>query len=177
MIQYREFNPEVLYTDDPIIKVSQKDIEYLKQRSQKNPRKRIRLCAHPDVNDQLHEMLIIHTRETYVRPHKHINKSESFHIIEGECDVILFNEEGEMTEVISMGTFQSGKRFYYRLSNPYYHTLLIKSDFLVFHETTKGPFNRNETVFAAWSPSEEDTKEVDKFIQFLTNIEVNYNDK
>jgi len=112
-------------------------------------------------------MLIVHAKNTYVRPHKHLNKSESFHIIEGSADVIIFNEEGSIIEVIEMGDFKSGKQFYYRLSEPYYHTLLIHCDFLVFHETTSGPFNRSDTVFASWSPSEEDTNGVNIFMESL----------
>lgn len=163
----KEFNPEVLYTDEPITKVHREDIEYLKKRSQQNPRKRIRLCAHSSVDDKLHEMLIIHTRDTYVRPHKHFNKSESFHIIEGACDVIVFDERGEIAERIQMGTFDSGKRFYYRLPEPYYHTLLIHTEFLVFHETTSGPFERSDTAFAPWSPPEEDSLNIHRFLENL----------
>ncbi|MBE9116857.1 WbuC family cupin fold metalloprotein [Lusitaniella coriacea LEGE 07157] len=166
-MEVKKFNPEVLYTNEPITKVNRDDIEYLKEKSQENLRKRIRLCAHQGVDDTLHEMLIIHTNETYVRPHKHFNKSESFHIIEGACDVVIFDEEGTVSEVIPMGTFDSGKRFYYRLPEPYYHTLLIHSEFLVFHETTNGPFNRSETEFASWSPTEEDTAGVQKFFEDL----------
>lgn len=168
-MQVKEFNKEVLYPDEPIVKVSQKDIEFLKELSQHNVRKRVRLCAHPGVEDKLHEMLIVHTKDTYVRPHKHLNKSESFHVIEGSVDVIIFDEEGKIVEVVEMGDFRSGKQFYYRLSDPYYHTLLIHSDFLVFHETTSGPFNRSESVFASWSPTEEDTNGVQVFLDGLKN--------
>ncbi|WP_449419489.1 WbuC family cupin fold metalloprotein [Phormidium nigroviride] len=164
----KEFNKEVLYADEPIVKVNQQDIESLKEMSQHNIRQRIRLCSHKGVDDKLHEMLIVHAKDTYVRPHKHLNKSESFHIIEGSTEVIIFNEEGSIVEAIQMGDFKSGKQFYYRLSEPYYHTLLIHSEFLVFHETTSGPFNRSDTVFALWSPSEEDTNAVSTFMESLT---------
>ena len=101
-------------------------------------------------------MLIVHTRNTYVRPHKHLNKSESFHLIEGSVDVVIFDEAGGVAEVIRMGDFASGRRFYYRIEQPAYHTLLITSDVLVFHETTNGPFRREETIFAPWAPEEQD---------------------
>ena len=41
-----------------------------------------------------------------------------------------------------------------------FHTLIIRSDILVFHETTEGPFDRNETVFARWAPEDGDVESV-----------------
>lgn len=156
-MRVREFNEDVLYADDQIVKVGWEDIYFLKERSKCNKRKQIRLCTHRDIEDNVHEMIIIHTNGTYVRPHKHLNKSESFHIIKGFADVIFFNEMGNIAEVIPMGNYSSGRKFYHRISDPYYHTLLITSDFLIFHETTKGPFRRSDTVFAPWAPDEHDT--------------------
>src|SRR5687768_8037033 len=90
------FNDEVLIAATPIVTVSPADIEALKALALQNPRKRIRICTHKDTADPLHEMLIVHTRDTYVRPHKHLNKSESFHVIEGTVDVVIFNESGDV---------------------------------------------------------------------------------
>jgi len=166
-------NEEVFFTDEPIVKVSNEDITFLKRKSKSNQRKRVRLCAHRYVEDEVQEMLIVHTKDMYVRPHKHLNRSESFHIIEGLAEVIVFDDDGKVIEVIQMGDYSSGRRFYYRISESYYHTLNITSEFLVFHETTKGPFRRADTIFAQWSPEEDDSvgskrymKQLVKYVEF-----------
>lgn len=164
----KKINDEVLFTDEQIVKVGFQDIELLKEKAGSNPRKRIRLCAHRDMEDKLHEMLIIHKKGIYVRPHKHLNKSESFHIIEGTVDVIVFDETGKIIDVIKMGDYSSGLKFYYRISDPYYHTLFTKSDFLVFHETANGPFRRSDMVFAPWAPDENDMTARNEFIDRLS---------
>jgi len=112
------------------------------------------LCTHRNTEDLLHEMFIVHTRDAYIRPHKHLGKPESFHIIEGTVDVFVFEEDGRVREVIKMGEYLSGRPFYYRINDPLYHTLIIRSDVLVFHETTSGPFNRADAIFAPWAPEE-----------------------
>lgn len=150
----KELNKEVLHTNEDLVKVSRADIAVLKEQALKNDRRRIRLCCHRHVNDTLHEMLIIHTKDAYVRPHKHFNKSESLHILEGSADVVLFDEKGNVTEVIPVGEHLSGQKFFYRMATPRYHTLIIHSDFLVFHETTRGPFQKSDTLFAPWAPEE-----------------------
>ena len=59
----------------------------------KNPRQRARYCTHSLVDDEVHEMVIYHKEGTYIRPHKHIGKTESFHLIDGEADVVFFDDE------------------------------------------------------------------------------------
>jgi cupin fold WbuC family metalloprotein len=149
-----KLSDEVLTDGDPIVQVSGADIDSLKKQALLNPRRRIRICAHPDTTDRLHEMLIVHTRGAYVRPHKHLNKTESAHIIEGEVDVVFFEDSGAVSEVVRLGDYRSGRKFYYRVGGPVFHTFLITSEFLVFHEVTNGPFRREDTVFAPWAPEE-----------------------
>lgn len=165
--KYRLQTPEVLYSKVAVTTVDQSDIELFKQLSLSNPRKRIRLCAHDSSDECLHEMLIVHDHSAYVRPHKHPGKTESTHIIEGLVDVIVFDDGGQIERVISMGDYTSGMTFYYRMAVPVFHTMIIRSDVLVFHETINGPFERGDTVFAPWAPEEGDANSVINFMATL----------
>jgi len=162
-----EHNQEVLIAAEPVVTVTRVDVDQLRVRALQNVRRRMRLCAHPAIDSKVHEMLIVHARDTYVRPHKHLGKSESFHIVEGTANVLLFSDSGAVQRVISMGDYASGRVFYYRLAEPLYHSLIITSDVIVFHEVTSGPFKRDETVFAPWAPDESDPAAVQKFIERL----------
>jgi cupin fold WbuC family metalloprotein len=166
------FNKEVLFATDAIVQIDASDIAILKQKAKQNPRKRIRICAHKDTKDNIHEMLIVHEKSCYVRPHKHINKTETFHIIEGEADILLFDEKGHIDQTIPMGSYNSGRKFFYRLPPFRYHTLVIHSDVLVFHEITNGPFRPEETTWAPWSPEEIDQNLVSLYMEKLF-IEIN----
>ena len=159
----REVGEEVFYADGPITRVGRSDIAALKARAATNRRRRARVCTHPDTADGLHEMLIVHSRGAYVPPHRHVGKSESFHMIEGELDVVIFENDGAVKEIISLAAPSANraddKPFYYRLSESYFHTVVPRSDVVVFHETTNGPFRREDTDFAAWAPAENDAPE------------------
>ena len=111
-------------------------------------------------------MFIVHHKDTFVRPHRHIGKSESMYIIEGEVDLILFHDNGSIKDVIEMGDFSSKKIIYHRLNQPIFHTLFIKSEYLVFHEVTEGPFDRSRTEFPDWAPINEST-DIKHFIKNL----------
>jgi cupin fold WbuC family metalloprotein len=150
----RATSDEVFLATGGIVQVRAEDVALVKQKGTTNARKRARLCAHPGPEDKLHEMLIVLDRGTYIRPHRHGSKAESFHIIEGELDVVIFHDDGTIREVVRMGPYSSGKAFYYRIMEPCYHSVLIHTPFALFHETTNGPFNRTDTEFAPWSPAE-----------------------
>jgi cupin fold WbuC family metalloprotein len=158
---------EVRYATDEIVVVDAADVGRLKDAAEETARRRIRLCAHHSVDERVHEMLIVHPIGTYVRPHQHIGKSESFHVVEGDVDVVVFDDLGGIHDVIRMGGFASGRPFYYRIAAPLFHTLLIRSSVLVFHETTSGPFRRADTVFAPWAPEDGDADAVRRYLAEL----------
>jgi cupin fold WbuC family metalloprotein len=160
-------NPEVWIANTGIARVDAHNLRTLKTQASANPRQRARICAHRSPEDRLHEMLIVLTRNVYIRPHKHLGKTESFHVIEGSARVVFFDDSGAISEVVDLGDATSGRCFYFRLDDPRYHTQIITSDHLVFHETTNGPFDRNQTVFAPWAPPESDPAAVATYLDNL----------
>ncbi len=166
-MNYKVINEEVYYTTDSITKLEAKDIELLKLKASRNLRKRVRLCCHSDRENLLHEMLIVHAKGAYIPPHKHEGKIESFHIIEGELDVVIFDDKGDIFDIIQMGRYGSNRKFYYRLSEKRFHTVLPMSEYVVFHEITNGPFDREDTIFASWAPEENDSEKVPIYLNEL----------
>jgi cupin fold WbuC family metalloprotein len=152
----RALSNEVLVAAGGVVRLAAADLAPIVERATRSPRRRARLCAHPGPADPLHEMLICLARDTYVRPHRHAGKSESFHVIDGELDVVLFHDDGAIREVIRLGPYASGRAFFYRLMEPCFHTVLVNTPHALFHETTNGPFDPAETEFAPWAPAEGD---------------------
>ncbi len=168
MTRLRQVSEAVFIAGEGIVTVGQDDIDHLTARVGATTHKRIRLCAHRSVDDRVHEMLIVAAREAYIRPHKHLNKAESLHVIQGSADAVFFDEAGRVREVVGLGNYASGRRFFYRIAEPVYHTLLIRSAVLVFHEAVQGPFVRTDTVFAPWAP-DEGSAAVEAYLDRLTS--------
>jgi len=164
---------EVFYPEKSrkLLTLSKQDTEYLQTVAQANVRNRSRICAHQTVRDDIHEMVIYHPKGTYVRPHKHMGKDESFHLISGEIDLVMFDESGNIVEVLQMGNYESGKTFYYRISANTFHAQIFRKD-TIFHEVTKGPFDKRDTVAAHWAPDEQEAISVENY---LTKIKKHIN--
>lgn len=161
---FRKVSDEVFVADKAIVRLGKEHIAFLKTQALISIRKRSRICAHRSGDDSVHEMLIAISADSYIRPHKHTRKVESFHIVEGKVDVVVFDDAGTIADVIELGDITTGRNFYYRLSDPMFHTLLIYNDFLVVHEVTGGPFVANETILAQFAPPENQEDHVRAYI-------------
>lgn len=142
---------EVYYTFEPIFTISERGIRELKSMADTNASGKVRICCHKAKGNLIHEMLIVIKKGSQVKIHKHVNKPEAFHIIEGELCINLFDDFGKRIKSIEMSDYKSGKAFYYRLEDPIFHSVIAVSEHVIFHEITKGPFDPQETIFANWN--------------------------
>jgi len=166
--------PGVFHAADvAVVKVTRDDLVAVRESSQTNLLRRARLCVHRSGDAKIHEMLISIAAKSYIRPHRHPGKTESFHLVEGTLDVVLFTADGVIADVIHMGDYQSGRVFYYRLSEPLFHTVVVRSELAIVHETTNGPFVPSDTEFASWAPDESDAAAAARFmlsLELKTNV-------
>ena len=167
MINLKKKNNEIFYSKKKVDFINQKHINFLKKKVKFTKRKRARICMHKNDNSRLHEMIIILSKGTYIRPHKHLNKAESLHVIEGSADIIFFDDNGNILKKVRLGIKNKKLNFYYRLSSSVFHTFKLRSKYFIFHETTEGPFLKSSTVYANWSPSEINKFESRKFINSI----------
>ncbi len=157
----------VLTATDDIVVVNAETLQTLQVMAAAAPLKRSRLCLHRTSDDPIQEMVIAFARDSYVRVHRHRNKSESFHVLAGSLEVIFFDNEGHETRRIRLGESRTGLPSLYRLSCDAWHTVLIESEFAIIHETTNGPFVPTEAEFANWAP---DGSDPNASIAFLSHL-------
>ncbi len=168
MIELERINDEIFVAKKSIVSLGDEEASFLKAQALRSPRCRARICAHKSNGDLLHEMLIAISSKSYIHPHKHIAKSESFHIVEGSVDVIIFDDDGNITNIIKLGAPGSGRSYFYRLSKARFHTMIINSNILVVHEVTNGPFDKEQTILAPFAPPEGDKSAVRNYIKYLS---------
>ena len=141
----------------------------LKNEADLNLRNRFLKKLHCSHNEELHTMINVLKKGTYIQPHKHmvktntgqtIKKGESFLAIEGKGKIILFNEDGTIDKEIPMT--ESEKTMVWISSNVY-HTLVALSDYFIVFENKTGPWKEDEDKF--FHPSFPD--ENSDYLRFL----------
>ena len=128
-----------------------------------NEKKRSRINFHADDNDTLHEMIIAIHKTSKIPIHKHIGKSESFHVIKGKIAIVFFEEE--RMKITSDVILDEKINRYYRLDEALYHLVIPLSEVVIIHETTNGPFNRETTKEAPWSQTSEQQYGVELIVE------------
>jgi cupin fold WbuC family metalloprotein len=149
-------SPEVYYAAAAVPFAGADEIAFLKARALENPRRRCRLCLHAAPSATQHEMLIVHHRDAYVRPHRHASKSESLIVVEGEASAFVFADDGTLTQRRRLAPPGGDGAFTYFMPAGLWHGLVIESEWLVFLEAAAGPFDRTATEFPAWAPDGSD---------------------
>jgi cupin fold WbuC family metalloprotein len=166
-MQIKTLSNEVHQAEGRVVWATKENIEFLKQYAEKSTKNRSRILAHPDGQNSIHEMIVCLGRDTYIHPHIHPGKTESFHLVEGRMNVVLFEEDGEILQVVKMGDLESGLPCYYRQTEPIYHTIIPQTDYVTFTEVTPGPFDPDDLVHAEWAPAEADDGKLVEFIKDL----------
>ena len=158
---------EVQYIRSNLKKLSYENLQILLQESKLNLRNRKRYCMHDGLHDRVHEMFIVHSKNTYIRPHAHIEKSESILILKGKLKYMIFDSSGKIKDTFIMSEYSNKKSiFYNRIKKNTFHSFIILSKYIIFLEVTSGPFKKSNTKFANWSPNEHDCKNGLKFIKY-----------
>lgn len=145
---------EVFTHSDPIVEVGPRWVEHLKAQAASSPLRRARLCMHRDHAEAIQEMVIALCQDALFRPHRHHAKSESFHVIEGEFYILVFDANGKVVRGVRLAPPGSGHSFAYRMCAPTWHAIVPITPFVVFHETTQGPFKKDEAQFPSWAPAD-----------------------
>ena len=162
-----EINQNVYQEKEAICWLSSSDHDFLWEKMKAKNLDRVRICSHQDPSNLLHEMLMLFSHDTYIRPSEHTDKEESLFILEGEGRYVFFDENGNVDEVVALGGPGTGKQNYCRVPKNTYHMLIVDSEYMLVKETTSGPFSRSDTKFPVWAEDYPARQEARPYIESL----------
>lgn len=123
-----------------------------------SPRNRMNYNFHADAMDNAHRFLNVLRRGTYIRPHRHADppKAESFLVLQGAADLILFNGAGVVLARYRLGVeSEAGKTWGVDLEPGVWHTIVALTEVVVCFEVKPGPWEpSSDKEFAPWAPQE-----------------------
>ena len=125
-----------------------------------SPRLRMNHNFHSGPTDNPHRFLNVLLLGTYIRPHRHLSppKPESFLVLEGMADVILFDDRGAIAVRHRLGADSpEGRLWGIDLPPGVWHTIVPRTARVVCFEVKPGPWTAaNDKEFAGWAPAEND---------------------
>lgn len=105
-------------------------------------------------------MVIAVQGRRYIRPHRQRSKEKSYTVLEGELTVMFWNDAGEPLRSLDMSAPGSGQALVHRFAAGMWHTVVPRSETVIYVETIAGPFLPGGTEWAPWAPEEGDAEGV-----------------
>ena len=143
-------------------------ISKLRDLARKAPRRRARLCVHDRSDRLFQQMVIVHPKGAYVRPHLHKSREETLHVLEGLARLFRFDHQGKVIDSKLMGTYESRLPFLAMIPRGAFHCIQIQSPDLIFVESTLGPFKKDDLLEAPWSPDPLACEQVAEYMESLS---------
>ena len=106
-----------------------------------------RICLHSNDENNIHEMLMIHTQQVIVGPLKQNKSSLSYHMLSGIANIELYNDLGERTRKIRIDSTDKLSASSVRLDASIFRSIQTISNYSIFLEIASGPFSDNDTVW------------------------------
>ncbi len=122
-----------------------------------SPRLRKNYNLHSSDTSRCHRLLNAIEPGTYIRPHRHLDpeKDESFILMSGRLAVILFADDGQVTESVVLS--RENDTLVADVPSGVYHTAVSLQPGTVFFEAKAGPYlPLSEAEVATWAPPEGD---------------------
>ena len=157
---------ETVYSaQDSVVCISRSEVYFLQDVAANSSSRKARVLLHGNPDKDLHEMLIVHSFGQYIQPHINLDSAKSFVVLDGEMAVVLFKNEGAISNYVQLGVSNGASAFLLRLDDPVFHTVVPISTTVTFLETIKGP--HMQTHYAPFAPAPNDTSESEKYMMWL----------
>ncbi len=147
--------------------ITSSELDQLSDLARGTKRLRCNLNLHASYDDPCQRLFNAVEPGTYIRPHRHTDppKPETFVLIRGRLAILIFNDDGEVTESILLD--QREEIIAVDVPQGIWHTALSLSPGTIFFETKPGPYMPlSDKDFAPWAPAEGDPA-VDAFLAEL----------
>ena len=150
--------------------VTRELLHELSEQACASPRLRKNHNFHSSDESRCHRLLNAVEPASYIRPHRHLNpeKEESFVIISGRLGVIIFSDDGAVTETVLL-SLESGN-LAADIPHGVYHTAVSMESGTVFYEAKGGPYRPlTDTEKAQWAPA-DDSPESPAYLERLGKL-------
>jgi cupin fold WbuC family metalloprotein len=150
-----------------MIKITTELINKVIEQARTSPRLRMNYNFHTELNDPVQRLLNALEPWTYIRPHKHTTKEESFVLLRGTILAVVFNDDGTIRDHAVLSAYSGILGIEFE-ENSFHMLTSLETGSAVF-EIKEGPFvPHTEGSSAPWAPK-EGTHEAKEFLANVFN--------
>lgn len=146
--------------------ITEELLDSVTAQAQANSRLRMNYNFHTSMDEPVHRMLNALEPGTYLPPHRHTDKEETYLLLRGKMWVFFYDESGKVTEKVLLDPLKGN----YGLEIPAgtWHSIVVLESGTVIFEIKKGPYYPLPPEdLASWAPAPSDVKGAEAFMNKL----------
>ena len=140
-------NDRVFYAKEMPAVLDMQSIMLMKELAAYRGLPTFRVCLHEADDEQIHEMLMIHTQPQLVGPLKQNKTSLSYHMLDGAADIWLHDDTGAKTWTRHVDSNDDISARCVRLDANVFRSMQTLSPYSIFLEVASGHFKDSDTIW------------------------------
>lgn len=134
-----------------------------------NDRLRMNYNFHETMDAPVHRMLNALEPGTYLPPHRHSDKEETYLVLRGSLLAFFYDEEGNVTEKVCLNPLEG--RYGLEIPPCVWHNIIVLESGTVIFEIKKGPYQPlSPEDMASWAPAPDDAEGVKAFMRRMEEL-------
>lgn len=149
--------------------ITEELLDAVTSQAKENSRLRMNYNFHATMDAPIHRLLNALEPETYLPPHRHRDKEETYLVLRGSLLAFFYDEAGDVTEKVLLNPSE-GK---YGLEIPpcTWHSIVALESGTVIFEIKKGPYSPlSPEDLASWAPAASDEEGAKAFMKRMLEL-------
>lgn len=149
--------------------ITEELLDVVTSQAKENPRLRMNYNFHATMDAPIHRLLNALEPGTYLPPHRHRDKEETYLVLRGSLLAFFYDEAGNVTEKVLLNPLE-GK---YGLEIPpcTWHSIVALESGTVIFEIKKGPYSPlSPEDLASWAPAASDEQGAKAFMKRMLEL-------
>lgn len=149
--------------------ITEELLDNVTAQAKENDRLRMNYNFHETMDAPVHRMLNALEPGTYLPPHRHSDKEETYLVLRGRLMAFFYDEEGNVTEKICLNPLEG--RYGLEIPPRTWHSIIALESGTVIFEIKKGPYQPlSPEDMATWAPAPDDVEGVKAFVERMLEL-------
>ena len=149
--------------------ITEELLDTVTSRAKENSRLRMNYNFHASMDAPIHRLLNALEPGTYLPPHRHTDKEETYLVLRGSLLAFFYDDAGNVTDKVCLNPSE-GKYGLEIPSNTWHSIIALESGTVIF-EIKKGPYQPLPSEdLASWAPQASDVEGIKAFMKRMLEL-------
>lgn len=149
--------------------ITEELLDTVTSQAKENSRLRMNYNFHASMDAPIHRLLNALEPGTYLPPHRHTDKEETYLVLRGSLLAFFYDDAGNVTDKVCLNPSE-GKYGLEIPSNTWHSIIALESGTVIF-EIKKGPYQPLPSEdLASWAPQTSDTEGIKAFMKRMLEL-------